>query len=208
MARLQRLNAATRVIDVILSAAAIVFMAPAFLVIAAMIWLDDRGPVFFNHERIGLGGRTFKCLKFRSMSVDAEARLENLLATNPLARAEWEREHKLRDDPRITPIGAFLRKSSLDELPQFFNILRGDMSLVGPRPIVDAEVARYGKHFRHYCAVRPGLTGLWQVSGRNDVSYRDRVVMDVAYVRSKCVTLDLEILFKTVPAVLLRRGSY
>jgi exopolysaccharide production protein ExoY len=208
MARLQRLNAATRVIDVILSAAAIVFMAPAFLVIAVMIWLDDHGPVLFHHERIGLGGRTFKCLKFRSMSVDAEARLESLLATNPMARAEWEREHKLRDDPRITSIGAFLRKSSLDELPQFLNILRGDMSLVGPRPIVDAEVARYGKHFRHYCAVRPGLTGLWQVSGRNDVSYRDRVVMDVAYVRSKCVTLDLEILFKTVPAVLLRRGSY
>jgi lipopolysaccharide/colanic/teichoic acid biosynthesis glycosyltransferase len=208
MARLQRHYAVTRAIDIVLSLAAILFMAPAFLVIAGLILLDDRGPILFRHERIGLGGRRFKCLKFRTMAVDAELRLQALLASSPQALHDWEREHKLRDDPRITPIGVFLRKSSLDELPQFFNILRGDMSLVGPRPIVDAEIARYGKHFRHYCAVRPGLTGLWQVSGRNDVSYRERIVMDVAYVRSKCVTLDLEILVKTVPAVLLRRGSY
>jgi exopolysaccharide production protein ExoY len=197
-----------RVLDVGLAAAALVFVAPAFLVIALLVWLNDRGPVFFSHQRVGLGGKAFGCLKFRSMALDAEAQLAALLASDPKARREWELEHKLKDDPRITPIGQFLRKSSLDELPQLFNIVRGEMSLVGPRPIVKAEISRYGRHFRHYCAVRPGLTGLWQVSGRNDVSYRQRVVMDVAYVRSKCVTLDLEILLKTLPAVFLRKGSY
>jgi len=201
-------KAISRILDVVLAAATIVFVAPALITIALLVWLDDRGPVLFGHQRIGLGGKTFRCLKFRSMSADAEAMLPALLAKDPQARREWELEHKLKNDPRVTPIGQFLRKSSLDELPQLFNIVRGDMSLVGPRPIVQAEVSRYGRHFRHYCAVRPGLTGLWQISGRNDLSYRQRVVMDVAYVRSKCVTLDLEILLKTLPAVFLRRGSY
>ena len=150
----------------------------------------------------------FKCLKFRSMLVDADRRLQELLAQDPVARAEWERDHKLRDDPRITALGSFLRRSSVDEIPQLFNVLRGEMSLVGPRPIVAAEVPRYRRYINHYCSVTPGITGLWQVSGRNDVSYRRRVALDVTYARSKSLLFDLKILAATVPAVLLRKGSY
>src|SRR5205085_5042530 len=121
---------------------------------------------------------------------------------------EWEKDHKLRNDPRVTKLGAFLRKSSLDELPQLFNVLRGEMSLVGPRPIVDAEAAKYGRRFRHYCAVKPGITGLWQVSGRNDTSYRTRVAMDCIYAQRRNALLDAKVLAATVPAVLIARGSY
>lgn len=197
-----------RAAEVILCVLAMVFLAPLFLISALLVWREDGGPIFYRQERIGRGARKFACLKFRTMAVDAEARLQKLLEADPQARVEWNRSRKLKNDPRITRIGGFLRSSSLDELPQLINIIRGDMSLVGPRPIVAEEVARYGIHFRHYCAVRPGLTGLWQVSGRSDVSYRERVVMDVAYVRAKCLTLDLKILFATVPAVMFRRGSY
>ena len=142
------------------------------------------------------------------MAIDAEERLAELLARDPIARAEWARDHKLRDDPRATPLGVFLRRSSLDELPQLFNVLQGTMSLVGPRPIVDAEIARYGKRFQHYCAVKPGITGLWQVSGRNDVSYRTRVALDCIYAKSRSPGLYLWIVVVTIPAVLLRKGSY
>ena len=177
------------------------------LAIAVLIALQDGGPVFFAHRRLGYGGQSFPCMKFRSMAVDAEARLTKLLAENPEARAEWARDHKLKNDPRITPLGAFLRKSSLDELPQLFNVLRGEMRFVG-RPIVQSEVARYGRRFMHYCSVRPGITGLWQVSGRNDVSYRRRVAIDTIYAKARTVKLDLIILVMTVPAILLKRGSY
>jgi len=197
-----------RAVELTITTVAVVFLAPLMALTALGILLTDAGPVFYRQKRVGRGGRPFYCLKFRTMSVDAEERLKELLANDACARREWERSQKLRFDPRITRIGAFLRASSLDELPQLFNILRGDMGLVGPRPIVAAEIERYGIHFRHYCAVRPGLTGLWQVSGRSDVDYRERVVMDVAYVRAKCVTLDLKILFATLPAVVMRRGSY
>ena len=197
-----------RAVDFILAVGALVFFAPLFALVAVLVKLEDGGPVMFAQERIGRGGKTFRCLKFRTMAVDAEAQLRDLLARDPAARREWELDHKLRNDPRITRVGAFLRASSLDELPQLWNIVVGEMSVVGPRPIVKAEAARYGRHFKRYCAVRPGLTGLWQVSGRNDVSYRERVVMDVAYVRSRCLCLDLKIILRTVPAVLLRRGSY
>jgi lipopolysaccharide/colanic/teichoic acid biosynthesis glycosyltransferase len=142
------------------------------------------------------------------MAIDAEQRLAALLAQDPLARAEWERDHKLRNDPRVTRLGVFLRKTSLDELPQLFNVLRGEMSLVGPRPIVDAEVAKYGRRFANYCAIKPGITGLWQVSGRNDTSYRARVAMDCVYARQRNVVMDGMIIAATVPAVLMRRGSY
>lgn len=197
-----------RGIELTITALALIFVAPLLAVIALLVRLGDDGPVFYRQERIGRGGQPFNCLKFRTMAVDAEQRLQQLLAHDPQAAAAWSLDHKLKDDPRITPIGAFLRRSSLDELPQLLNVLRGDMSLVGPRPIVASEAARYGIHFRHYCAVRPGLTGLWQVSGRNDVSYRERVVMDVAYVRGRCIRLDMKILAATLPAVLTRRGSY
>jgi lipopolysaccharide/colanic/teichoic acid biosynthesis glycosyltransferase len=142
------------------------------------------------------------------MAADAEARLAEVLRNDPEARAEWDRDRKLKNDPRITPLGDFLRRSSLDELPQLFNVLRGEMSLVGPRPIVFDEAVKYGRHFRHYCAVKPGITGLWQVSGRNDVSYRARVALDSLYARKKSAVLDGWILLATIPAVLCRRGSY
>ncbi|AQR61181.1 sugar transferase [Brevundimonas sp. LM2] len=186
----------------------LIALAPLMCAVALMVFLQDRGPVFFGHRRIGRDGRTFACMKFRSMAVDAEARLQHLLATDENARLEWAADHKLRKDPRITGLGVFLRKSSLDELPQLFNVLRGEMSLVGPRPVVQAEAERYGRWFTHYCAVRPGITGLWQVSGRNEVSYRKRVAMDVLYSKRKSAGLDLFILLNTVPAVLLRKGSY
>lgn len=198
----------TRAMDFAVALVALLFFLPLMLLIAALIFVTDPGPIFFAHRRIGRDGRYFRCLKFRSMAVDAEARLADVLATDPVARAEWARDHKLKDDPRITRIGAFLRKSSLDELPQFFNVLRGDMALVGPRPIVEAEALRYGRYFAHYCSVRPGITGLWQVSGRNNVSYRRRVAFDVAYSRSRSTLFDVKILAMTVPSVMLARGSY
>jgi exopolysaccharide production protein ExoY len=187
---------------------ALAFFGPLMLLIAATIYACDPGPILFAQRRIGHRGRRFGCFKFRSMVVDAEARLAELLAADPVAREEWGRDHKLRNDPRITLIGGILRKSSLDELPQLLNVLRGDMSIVGPRPIVDAEVTRYGRYFMHYCLVRPGITGLWQVSGRNDVSYRRRVAFDVMYSRRQSMILDLRIIAMTVPSVLRARGSY
>jgi exopolysaccharide production protein ExoY len=194
--------------NIVVTLAALLFLLPVMVVVALAIYAQDGGPILFAHRRIGCNGRTFYCLKFRSMAVDAEKRLADLLASDPAARAEWERDHKLRADPRVTRLGAFLRKSSLDELPQLFNVLRGDMSLVGPRPIVEAEVAKYGRRFREYCAVKPGITGLWQVSGRNDTSYRTRVALDSLYAQRRNVGLDAYIIACTVPAVLAKRGSY
>lgn len=203
-----RAGTVERVLDVVLAFGALVFFAPLMLILGISIWLYDGGPAFFVQSRMGRDGKTFKCFKFRTMVVDAEARLNALLTSDADARAEWARDQKLRRDPRITALGAFLRKSSLDELPQLFNILKGEMSVVGPRPIVAAEVARYGRWYRDYCNVRPGLTGLWQVSGRNDVDYRRRVALDVAYARRRSLGLYLKIIIATVPAVLLRNGSY
>jgi exopolysaccharide production protein ExoY len=196
------------VINATVATLILVFCTPLLVLVALSIFVYDGGPMLFAHRRVGRDGRTFRCLKFRSMAVDAEARLERLLATDAAARREWQADHKLRSDPRITPVGGFLRKTSLDELPQLFNVLRGEMSLVGPRPVVQDEARRYGRRFAHYCAVRPGITGLWQVSGRNDVSYGRRVALDVLYTRHKSLRLDLAILMRTVPAVLLRSGSY
>lgn len=198
----------TEAMNFLIALVALIFLAPLMIAIAIAVYAQDGGPVVFAHRRIGRGGRHFKCLKFRSMAVDAQERLAQLLATDPAAREEWERDHKLRNDPRVTRLGAFLRKSSLDELPQLINVLRGEMSLVGPRPIVDAEAPKYGHRFRYYCAVKPGITGLWQVSGRNDTSYRSRVAMDCVYATHRNALLDAKIMLATVPAVLLSRGSY
>jgi exopolysaccharide production protein ExoY len=186
----------------------LVFLAPLMLVIALLIWMEDGDWPLFGHRRIGRGGVDFDCLKFRSMVPDAEARLERLLATDPAALREWQTDHKLRQDPRITRLGGFLRRSSLDELPQLINVLRGEMSMVGPRPIVHGEIGRYGYGFRHYCAVRPGITGLWQVSGRNNLAYRRRVALDRLYVRRRSLNRDIAIIAMTLPAVLTRNGSY
>ena len=198
----------TRVLDIGVAIVALIVLAPVMLIVSLLVFASDGGPIFFRQERIGVGGRTFSCFKFRSMMVDAEARLAELLAGDPLARREWEHDHKLRRDPRITTIGGFLRRSSLDELPQLFNVLRCEMSIVGPRPIVAKEAERYGRYFVDYCSTRPGITGLWQVSGRNDTTYRRRVALDVTYARSRSVLMDLRILARTIPAVLTSRGSY
>jgi Undecaprenyl-phosphate galactose phosphotransferase WbaP len=198
----------TDAINIVVTVVALIFLAPLMISVALAVYLQDGGKAVFAHRRIGRDGRHFYCLKFRSMAVDAEQRLAELLDRDPAARAEWEKDHKLRDDPRVTRLGAFLRKTSLDELPQLINVLRGEMSLVGPRPIVDGEVDKYGRRFRHYCAVKPGITGLWQVSGRNDTSYRTRVALDCLYAMRRNVALDAAVLARTVPAVLMRRGSY
>lgn len=204
--RLQQI--AIRTADIVIAVVALIVLAPLLALVALIVYLSDRGPVIFAHQRLGRDGRSFGCLKFRSMVTDAQERLRHLLETDAEARAEWARDHKLRNDPRITPIGRFIRKTSIDELPQLWNVIRGEMSIVGPRPIVEAERARYGRYFRHYAAVRPGLTGLWQVSGRNDVSYRRRVACDVLYARRYSLRTNTAIMVKTVPAVLLSRGTY
>ena len=199
--------ASKRLFDVLSASALLLLAAPFMFVIYLLVRLDG-GPAIFAHRRIGQNGRPFYCLKFRSMFTDSAARLETLLNTDAAAREEWARDHKLRLDPRVTPLGRILRASSLDELPQLINIIRGDMSVVGPRPIVHAEVYRYGSKFAHYCRSRPGLTGIWQISGRNNVSYRRRIAMDVLYSRRGSFLLDMKIVCRTVPAVLLSRGSY
>jgi lipopolysaccharide/colanic/teichoic acid biosynthesis glycosyltransferase len=201
-------NHLIRLCDVIIAVMALVFLAPLMLLIAGAIYLQDGGKPIFKHQRIGFNGRRFYCLKFRSMVVDADVRLQRLLASDDAARQEWARDQKLRNDPRITWLGRFLRSSSCDELPQLINVIRGEMSIVGPRPIVEAEIVRYGRRFRSYCSVRPGITGLWQVSGRNDTSYRRRVALDHAYSRMNSLGLYLFIIVATIPAVLMKKGSY
>ena len=197
-----------RTLDLILAVPLLVLLAPVFGLLALAVWINDGGPAFYGQMRIGHHGRSFRCWKFRTMVTDSDAVLAKVLEHSAEARAEWARDHKLKADPRITWAGRFLRSSSLDELPQLWNVLRGEMSLVGPRPIVVAEVGRYGARFHDYCACRPGITGLWQVSGRNDTSYRRRVALDAVYARRASLRLDMAILARTVPAVLLRRGSY
>lgn len=199
-------NSFGRTFDVSIAMLLLLGMLPALIAIALAIWLGDGGNPFFSHRRVGRGGVPFPCFKFRTMVRDADERLRHLLANDRDAAHEWEHYRKLRDDPRVTSLGRFLRKTSLDEIPQLANVLVGHMSLVGPRPIVEEEIVRYRRYFAHYCSMRPGITGLWQVSGRNDVSYRRRVALDLVYCRSKSVPLDLFILARTVPAVITGRG--
>ncbi|KAA0108026.1 sugar transferase [Methylobacterium sp. P1-11] len=203
-----RLNwAAKRGLDITVSATALFLLLPLMLLIAGLIYAGDYKSPIFRHMRLGRDGRRFGCLKFRSMVTDGDAVLAEHLAANPRARAEWEATHKLGDDPRITAIGHVLRKTSLDELPQLWNVLRGEMSLVGPRPIVPAEVVRYGRAFATCFAVPPGVTGLWQVSGRSDTTYCERVALDLDYATRWSLRRDLAIMIRTVPAVLAQRGS-
>jgi lipopolysaccharide/colanic/teichoic acid biosynthesis glycosyltransferase len=192
---------------VVIAVFGLLFVSPLIVVVALVLAIEG-GPILFSHRRIGLGGKTFHCLKFRSMVVDAEDRLARLLRDDPEARAEWQRDHKLRSDPRVTRFGQFLRRSSVDELPQLLNVLFGQMSIVGPRPIVAAELPRYGRRISSYLAVKPGITGIWQVSGRNDVEYRTRVAMDCVFAKSIRPSLYLYLVVATIPAVLTRRGSY
>ncbi len=195
------------VFDKLFALFALITLAPVMTVIALANLIGDRGPVFYKHKRIGQNGETFDCVKFRSMRVDSAEVLANLLATDPAARAEWDRDQKLANDPRIHPVGRFLRKTSLDELPQFWNVLKGDMSIVGPRPIIADEAKRYGVHYADYCAVRPGITGAWQVGGRNHTSYDERVALDVDYVRNATLFDDFRIVLKTFVVVLTQEGA-
>jgi exopolysaccharide production protein ExoY len=199
---------AKRLFDAGVALLCLILLAPLFILVALAIWSIDGGSPFYRHRRLGRERRAFDCLKFRSMRIDGDEVLARHLAASPSALAEWTRTRKLKRDPRVTPIGQLLRKSSLDELPQLFNILRGDMSLVGPRPIVEAEVEKYGEAASAYFAVRPGLTGAWQVSGRSDTTYAERVRLDRHYVESRSFAGDIMIIMRTIPAVFLVKGSY
>jgi exopolysaccharide production protein ExoY len=200
--RLWKDAALIRLFDIVLAGLGLLFFLPLMMLAAGAVCIETRGPVLFRQQRIGRAGRAFDCLKLRTMTADAEARLTGL------ANAEWRMSRKFRQDSRVTRLGGLLRRSSVDELPQLLNVLKGEMSLVGPRPIVFDEAALYGRQLVHYCAVRPGLTGLWQVSGRNDVAYPRRVAMDVWLVRNQSLGVYFGILARTIPAVLSRRGVY
>lgn len=192
-----------RVLDLLVASLLLLLMLPLLAACALAVRLSGRGPVLFRHARIGRDGREFQCLKFRTMVRDADKVFQRILQTDAKAHEEWLAVQKLRNDPRVTFCGRFLRRYCLDELPQLFNVIAGDMSVVGPRPIVAAEISRYGAAFFDYCSVKPGLTGLWQVSGRHSLPYEQRVRLDAKYAQTKSVAADLLILWRTVPVVLL-----
>lgn len=201
-------NYAKRMMDIVGASVLLLFFMPFFAVIAVAIGLRRDGPVFFGHQRLGRDGVPFNCLKFRTMCTDADRVLADCLKCDPSRQQEWSLTQKLKCDPRISSIGCLLRKSSLDELPQLLNVLRGEMSLVGPRPIVAEEAANYGSDFAYYLALRPGITGLWQVSGRNNTTYNERVALDVKYVCEHSIIGDFHILVRTVSVVLTGHGAY
>ncbi len=194
--------------DFVGTLAGTVLIAPFLVMIALWIKLDSPGPIIFTHWRIGKNGQKFGCYKFRTMCIDADAKLKRLLANDPAAKEEWEREFKLKNDPRVTSAGRFLRRTSLDELPQIFNVLKGEMSLVGPRPVVEEELVRYGEYVDDYLMVRPGITGMWQVNGRSDTTYEERVKMDSWYVRNWSVWIDIMLLWRTIRSVIKCEGAY
>ncbi|MEM9421704.1 MAG: sugar transferase [Pseudomonadota bacterium] len=197
-----------RVLDLAITLPLIIFLAPLLITIALIIGGIDGNPVLYRHIRHGRGGSVFTLYKFRTMVPASDELLADLLAKDPTAKADWVRFRKLRHDPRVTRLGAFLRKSSLDELPQLFNVLRGEMSLVGPRPVVTEELAQFGTAASYYQAAKPGITGLWQISGRNDADFTTRIELDTAYVCSWSLSGDIAILAKTVPIVLMAKGAY
>ena len=197
-----------RAFDVICSGILLAMTSPLFLWVALQVKLGGGGGVFFGHMRVGQNGVPFPCYKFRTMAVNADVLLKELLANDAAAREEWERDFKLKNDPRVTKIGRFLRKTSLDELPQLWNVFKGQMSLVGPRPVIQAELERYGDQVIYYLEARPGITGLWQISGRNDVSYETRVNLDAWYVKNWSLFTDLVILIRTVKVLLVKDGAY
>jgi lipopolysaccharide/colanic/teichoic acid biosynthesis glycosyltransferase len=185
----------------------LIVLSPLMLGIALFIWREDGAPLLFAHWRVGQNGHLFRCWKFRSMVRCADLALADLLRRDEQARLEWARDHKLRDDPRIMRVGRFLRRTSLDELPQLINVWRGEMNLVGPRPVVVQEVPRYGPCKRHYLSVKPGMTGLWQVSGRNNLTYEQRVALDARYVETRSLRTDVAILLRTVSVLVTRDGA-
>ncbi|VEB22475.1 Putative colanic biosynthesis UDP-glucose lipid carrier transferase [Avibacterium volantium] len=196
-----------RAVDIFISLSLIIVLSP-FLLWLYYLVAKDGGKAIYAHKRVGMNKKVFGCLKFRTMVLNSDEVLRNLLKNNPEARAEWEKDFKLKNDPRITKIGHFLRKTSLDELPQLFNVLKGDMSLVGPRPIVRQELIRYRDELDYYLMTRPGMTGLWQISGRNNIDYSTRVYYDAWYVRNWSIWNDITILFKTARVVFEKTGAY
>jgi exopolysaccharide production protein ExoY len=197
---------AKRVFDIVLASLLLWLSLPLLIMIAAIVTIDG-GPVFFLHRRVGRGGRSFRCIKFRTMIPDAEPCLDEYLSYHPHVQSEWVSEQKLTFDPRVTPIGRLLRQSSADELPQLINVIRGEMSLVGPRPVTLSELEKYGSSAEVYKSVRPGMSGLWQVSGRNDVNYMTRVTLDERYVRDWSLGLDIWILFQTPRVLFSKLGT-
>lgn len=196
------------IFDIVVTAVGTVLISPIFLALCICVAIENKGRVIFAHQRVGRNGKLFPCYKFQTMIPNAQQALEDYLNDNPEARAEWETNFKLTHDPRVTKLGAVLRKTSLDELPQIFNVLKGEMSLVGPRPVVLAELAKYGDNKQEYLMVRPGITGMWQVSGRSDTTYAERVAMDTWYVRNWSLWIDLEYLYRTFAAVISKKGAY
>ncbi len=194
--------------DKIFAAIALVLVSPVFLLLSLAVFFEGGGPVIFRHTRIGQGGLPFSCLKFRTMKPGSQKHLDQILKIDPVAREEWEDSRKLYRDPRVSRLGDFLRKSSLDELPQFWNILVGDMSVVGPRPITREETHYYADSFSIYTSVRPGLTGAWQIGGRSETTYKERVDLDVGYVRGWSFFTDLRIVLKTIDVVIFGKGAY
>ena len=197
-----------RVLDVGLIVFFSPFILPVFLILAILVKCTSKGPIFYGHKRIGKNGKVIKCWKFRSMCIDAEERLQKILDENPEMREQWEKERKFENDPRVTKFGKLLRKTSLDELPQLINILLGEMSFVGPRPVTKDELEKYGKYESYVLSVLPGLSGMWQTSGRSDTSYEDRIMYDTYYIQNWSIWLDLWILIKTVWVVLKGKGAY
>ncbi len=183
-------------------------LIPVFLFLMLLTKLTSRGPIFYGHKRVGKNGKEFKCWKFRSMCIDADKKLDEILANNPEMRAEWEKDRKFQNDPRVTKFGKFLRKTSLDELPQLINILLGQMSFVGPRPVTEPELDRYGEYKDFVLSVTPGLSGMWQTSGRSDTEYEERIALDLYYIQNWSIWLDIWILIKTVYVVIKGRGAY
>lgn len=197
-----------RILDLFLCTLALPVVLPVSCFLYLLIKLDSKGSVIYRQERIGKDGKPFLIYKFRTMYCNADELLQEVLATDPLMAEEWKKTRKLRNDPRLTKAGQFLRKTSLDELPQLINIFKGEMTLVGPRPIVEDEKEKYGRYFEEYCEVRPGLTGLWQTSGRNDTTYSQRVAYDHYYINHWSPKLDIWIMAKTIPVALSGRGAY
>ncbi len=207
-ARTIRYRYLKRAFDILLVLLSLPILLPVVALISALVVLSSPGPVFYSHRRIRQNGAFFSMWKFRTMCVNSAEVLEDYLTSHPEARAEWTRTHKLKRDPRVTPVGLFLRRYSMDELPQVWNVMRGQMTLVGPRPIVAAEVEKYGDDFYHYCRVKPGLTGLWQVSGRSELTYPQRVALDCDYVERWSLRRDVVILLRTFSSVANKDGAY
>ena len=206
--RMKLLTMEKGIVDRLLAGVIFILSIPLFILVPILIKLSSKGPVFYRAKRLGKNGRVIYVWKFRSMYADADKRLDALLAADPSLKAEFEKDFKLRNDPRVTPLGKFLRKTSIDELPQLFNVFRGEMALVGPRPIVEDEMSYYGKSYEIFSSVKPGITGLWQVSGRSDCDYSERVALDVHYILNWSPWMDLWIVFRTAAAVLKMKGSY